>query len=148
MLAAQGIRGPPFIPFVGALPILGWYVFRGKQLDWGMDMVKQYGPVSRHERGPISVLQLQDVDYVMAAWKTQGHHYKRASAIHHTSLTSCSSLTLEWDVNQAHTTSAPHHVVRSDACFFVVCCAAVSQCHDQSDHTPPVGQRFFTRYRG
>ena len=81
LLAAQGIRGPLFIPFIGSLPRLGWYYFHDRVLDWAVDVVKQYGLISRHERGPINVLQLQDIDYVLAVWKTQAQHYRRGSVL-------------------------------------------------------------------
>ena len=79
LLSAQGIRGPPFIPFVGVLPHYGWHIYHDNLLGWPIKQTKQYGLISRHERGSITVLQLQDIDYVHAAWKTQAQCYQRAS---------------------------------------------------------------------
>ena len=79
LLATQGIHGPPFIPFIGALPQLAMYVWCDNLVGWGTDLERKYGLISRHERGPINVLQLQDADFVLAAWKTQAQHYQRGS---------------------------------------------------------------------
>ena len=136
VLASQGIRGPPFIPFVGALPILGWYVFHDKLLDWTTDVVERYGPVSRHERGPITVLQLQDVDYVMAAWKTQARHYRRGSVCFTGPIKDSSPpLILATAVNTDAVTviCSPLCVAPSDVTVLPaldgLCCGGVSQLH-------------------
>ena len=77
ILRSQHIRGPSFVPFLGQIPLLNDFVNRDAILEFGPHMVQRYGHVCQYFLGPWIVLQLSDVDYVLAAWKTQHSHYHK-----------------------------------------------------------------------